>query len=90
MTATLTHPDYDVTPSFTNIVTTIGAIASTNVLIQNIGLNDIAIVVRASGSAPTDADGIILRPREGYEFNGAQVWVKCFGPSSKVSIATIT
>lgn len=86
---TLTHPDFDVTPNFQNVVVTVPAVGSAKTMIQNIGLTDVAIVARAFGGVPTDADGIVPRPREGYEFNAAQIWIKSFGASGKVSLTGI-
>jgi len=87
--ATLTLPDFNVTPAFTNIVATVAGAGSAKTLIQNIGLCDVAIVARASGAAPTDAEGIILAPREKHDFNAAQLWIKSFGATGKVSLTNI-
>lgn len=90
MTATLTLADYTVPAGgFVNIVATVAAVGSTKTLIQNIGKTKVALVARASGSAPTNADGLILSPGEGYEFNAAQVWVRSFGGEGKLGLHTL-
>jgi len=85
----LSLPDFNVTPNFANIGATVAGVVSTKTLIQNIGLTEVTIVARASGSAPTDAEGVVLKPREAYEFTAAQLWIKTYGQTGKVSLTNI-
>jgi hypothetical protein len=86
---TATLPDFVVTPAYTNLVATIAGAGGVKVLIQNIDQYDVSVVAQASGSAPTDRQGVILRPREVFEFEAAQLWVRAFGPSGRVSVTAL-
>jgi hypothetical protein len=88
---TATLPHFDCTGTFQNIVATIPAAGNVNVEIQNVGDADVEIIAKASGGAPdpSTTTGLILRPREVYNFNAAQLWVRSRGGrDSRVSLTT--
>jgi hypothetical protein len=88
--ATVTLPHFDCTPTFQDIVATIAGAGSVNVEIQNIGSTDVEIIARASGGVPAATTGIILRPREGFTFNNAQLWIRALsGRNGRVSLTTL-
>lgn len=83
---TSTLPDYEVTSTFTNVVSTIAGLANTPALIQNLGQTNVAVVSQAAGAAPGDRTGVVLRPGEVIAVTAAQVWVKSFGPNGRVGV----
>jgi hypothetical protein len=88
--ATVTLPHFNTTPVFQDIVATIAGAGSVDVEIQNVGGNDVEIIARASGGVPGFTyTGMILRPREHFNFNAAQIWVRSLsGGVSRVSLTT--
>lgn len=86
--ATTALPDFNVTTSYTDIVAVTPAAGSVDIEIQNIGTNPVSIVPRASGGAPANTTGLILKPGEGYKFNAAQIWAKSFGGPGKLGLVT--
>lgn len=88
--ATVTLPHFDCTSAFQDIVATIAGAGSVDVEIQNIGASDVEVIARASGGVPASTTGLILRPREGFTFNNAQLWVRSLsGRSGRVSLTTL-
>jgi hypothetical protein len=88
---TATLPHFDCTGTFQNIVATIPSAGSVDVEIQNVGDADVEIIAKASGGAPDSSTmtGLILRPREAYNFNAAQLWVRSLGGrNSRISLTT--
>ena len=78
--------DFTVTPAYTNMVATLAAAASVPARIQNITETPVSVVPKASGGAPEDQTGIVIKQGEFCEVSAAQIWIKAFGPAGKVSV----
>ena len=73
--ATATQADYTVTTSWTNLVATIGAAGSVDVLLQNKGDGDVRVYW--GGAEPTDEDGgVVLETFDSMQGNAAAIWVR--------------
>ena len=75
--ATLSLDDYTATSVWTDVVSTLGALASVEALIQCVSQDEVQIVF-GGVSAPTNKSGVVLKRLDSVQFNAANVWVKNF------------
>lgn len=86
--ATSSQDDYSVTNEWTNIVATIGAAASVDVLLQCVSADSISVVF--GGSEPAaEKLGIILGNRDSVQGNAAAIWVKSYDPEATLSVTLL-
>lgn len=72
---TATQPDFTAADTWSNLVDTIGAAASVNVLLQNKGNGVVRVVF--GGSQPTSKDaGLILKTFDSVQGNAAAIWLR--------------
>lgn len=86
--ATATQADYTVTTSWTNLVGTIGATASVDVLLQNKGDGMVQVVF--GGAQPTDQDaGLYLKQHDSVQGNAAAIWLRTANGTDKLGVVTL-
>lgn len=86
--ATASQADYSVTNNWTNIVSTIGAAASVDVLLQCVSADRISVVF--GGSQPSgEKRGIILGNLDSVQGNAAAIWVKGYDPEATLSVTLL-
>lgn len=86
--ATASLSDYKPTGSWADLVATIAAAASVDVVIQNVGNNEIQVVF-GGASAPTGKSGIILWQGDSVQGNAANIWLRAENGFGIVSVATV-
>jgi hypothetical protein len=81
--ATASQAKITVTSDYVNIVSTIPALASVNVLVQNLDDDFVDVVCGASSAANAATLGPIrLNTGEAYTVNAASIWVRGKGTMS--------
>lgn len=88
--ATSSLADYAVTDAWTDLVATIGAAASVDVLLQNL-TSSVVMVVSGGGSAPASTiSGVALSQFDSFKANAANIWVRTGDPDgAKLSVTTV-
>lgn len=96
--ATAHLADFTATQDWTDLVATIGAAASVDVLLQNTSKSPVQIVA-GGASEPTTSSGTILTQLESLQLNAANIWVRKlagrddqtlgYDGGDKISVATI-
>ena len=82
---TTTVADIDIGTSWQDLTVTAGSIASADVLIQNVGGGEIAIVF-GGGAAPSGKTGTKLGPNDSVQGNAANIWARAIESSGRVGL----
>lgn len=86
--ATASQADYSVTNEWTDIVATIGAAASVDVLLQCVSADRVSVVF--GGAQPAaDKFGIMLGHLDSVQGNAAAIWVRSYDPTATLSVTLV-